>query len=189
MNKPANIDLRLAQPYNERLFTSDDFARMIECGAFEDMRVELVGGVLERMSPAYGDHGSTNGDLYSQLLKTYRDAPVWLAIDLATKIDDFEVRGPDIAVVQEDAPKDALVEVRFVILIVEIAKSTLGRDLGQKAFSYSRSGVPEYWVVDLPGRVTHVFTEPGVNGYAERNDVPFGVDIQPPGANGSIRIN
>jgi Uma2 family endonuclease len=189
MNQPATIDVQTATPLDERLFSADEFARMIECGAFADMRVELVGGVLERMSPAHGDHGSTQLRLGSGLLLVYRGCPVWLASDLALKIDGLEVRGPDIAVVKEDAPKNGLVDASFAILLVEIAKSTLGRDLGNKVLSYGRAGVSEYWVVDLPGRVTHIFTQPGEEGYAKRQDVPFGTDMKPPGASGNVRVD
>jgi Uma2 family endonuclease len=188
MNQPATIDVHMATPLDERLFTADEFARMIECGAFEDMRVELVRGVLERMSPAHGDHGSINGNLYADLRHVYRGTPVWLAIDLALRIDNSEVRGPDIAVVRENAPKDRLVDAGFAILLVEISKSTLGRDMGDKTLSYGRAGVPEYWVVDLPGRVTHIFTQPFEEGYAKRQDVPFGTDMLAPNANGSVKV-
>jgi Uma2 family endonuclease len=188
MNRQVTIDRASATRLDERLFTVSEFARMIECGAFEDMRVELVDGVLEQMSPAHGDHGSINGDLYADLRQAYRGAPVWLAIDLALRMGSGEVRGPDIAVVREDAPKDKLVDAAFAILLVEIAKSTLGRDLGEKTLSYGRAGVPEYWVVDLPGRVTHIFTQPFEEGYAKRQDVPFGTDMLAPGANGSVKV-
>jgi Uma2 family endonuclease len=31
---------------------------------------------------------------------------------------------------------------------------------------YARSGIPEYWVVDIPNRLLHVFREPTETGYA-----------------------
>lgn len=188
MNKPARIDMQSATPLDERLFTATDFARMIDCGAFEDMRIELVGGVLERMAPALGDHGSTHLSLGSQLLAAYRDLPVWLANELAIRIDEIEVRGADIAVVNQDAPKDRYVDGIDVVLLVEIAKTTLGRDLGDKSLSYARARVQEYWVVDLPGRATHLFRALSDGAYAERELIRFGIDMQPPGANGTVRL-
>jgi Uma2 family endonuclease len=48
-----------------------------------------------------------------------------------------------------------------VLLVIEIADSTLTNDLGYKAGLYRRAGVPEYWVVDVPNRCLRVFTLSG----------------------------
>jgi hypothetical protein len=44
-------------------FTADDFSRMLDVGAFSDMpgKIELVDGVIARMSPAQNPHFSING--------------------------------------------------------------------------------------------------------------------------------
>ncbi|HEY0791506.1 MAG TPA: Uma2 family endonuclease [Chthoniobacterales bacterium] len=44
---------------------------------------------------------------------------------------------------------------------VEIADSTLRRDLGFKASLYERAGIPEYWVVDVQHACLHVFALTG----------------------------
>ena len=180
MNQPATVNQRTARPFDERLFTADDFSRMIECGAFEDMHVELVGGVLERIAPAHGDHGSTNLNVGVQLHKAYEGLPYWLATDLAIKVDDLEVRGADVSVVREGTPKDRLVEGREVLLAVEIAKTTLGGDLGDKVVGYARAGVSHYWVVDLKARVIHIMSEPSEAEYEKHEVVAFGTMLTPP---------
>lgn len=161
---------------------------MIECGAFEDMRVELVAGVIEKMAPAYGDHGARNAVVVSRIIAAYGPANVWVAVDLAIQIDELEVRGADIAVVPAGIPGNRLVAGHETLLLVEIANSTLGRDLGEKVVSYGRAGVPEYWVVDLPGKVTHVFTQPNEGGFGSRTDVPFDQPLYPPWSTGPVTI-
>jgi Uma2 family endonuclease len=52
-----------------------------------------------------------------------------------------------------------------VTLIVEVADSSLAYDLGEKKIAYVRSGIPEYWVVDIPNETVHVFR--GANRFAE----------------------
>jgi Uma2 family endonuclease len=52
-----------------------------------------------------------------------------------------------------------------VLLVVEVADTTLSFDLGTKIPLYARSGIPEAWVVDLPERVVRVFRDPGAGGY------------------------
>jgi Uma2 family endonuclease len=44
-----------------------------------------------------------------------------------------------------------------VLLAVEVAHTSLQYDLTTKAELYAAAGIPEYWVLDLEGRVLHVF--------------------------------
>jgi Uma2 family endonuclease len=188
MNTPAHIDFAAARPVDEHLFNAREFEAMVACGAFADIRAELVGGAIEKMAPALGEHAFQNADIVFQLKLAYRDCPVWIGIDLMIKIDDTEVRAADVAVCDQDAPKDALVLGHQVQLLVEIADSTLRRDRVLKPASYAPAGVAEYWVVDLKGRSTRIFTEPGADGYARYRDVPFGEPMMPPGANETVTI-
>jgi hypothetical protein len=52
-----------------------------------------------------------------------------------------------------------------VLLVVEVADTTLDFDLGPKARLYARSGIPELWVVDLERQAVHVCREPSGEGY------------------------
>jgi Uma2 family endonuclease len=51
------------------------------------------------------------------------------------------------------------------VLIVEVADSSLFRDLGDKVSLYAKAGVPEYWVLNLVDRALEVFRDPGEDGY------------------------
>ena len=52
-----------------------------------------------------------------------------------------------------------------VLLVIEVADSSLEYDLGEKALAYARAGVPEMWVVDIPNRQMHVYIHPSADGY------------------------
>jgi Uma2 family endonuclease len=39
-----------------------------------------------------------------------------------------------------------------VLLVIEVADSTLSTDLGAKAGLYARAGIPEYWILDVQSR-------------------------------------
>ena len=54
-----------------------------------------------------------------------------------------------------------------VLLLVEVADSSLAFDRGPKLALYARHAVPEVWIVDLPGRLVEVCRGPGPDGYAE----------------------
>jgi Uma2 family endonuclease len=64
-----------------------------------------------------------------------------------------------------------------LLLVVEIANTTLGFDLTVKARLYARAGIADYWVLDVPGRRMIVHRDPlegeyrTVASYAEEESV------------------
>ena len=73
---------------------------------------------------------------------------------------------------------DCAVGTEVVILVVEVAATTLVRDLNRKRRVYARAGVPEYWVVDVAARVIHQLWSPAADTYAARREIPFGTQIE-----------
>jgi Uma2 family endonuclease len=61
-----------------------------------------------------------------------------------------------------------------VLLVVEIADSSLRYDTGRKAALYAGFGIREIWVIDAVRLTTRVFREPAVDGYRDAQD--FGPD-------------
>lgn len=59
----------------------------------------------------------------------------------------------------------ASVRPEDVVLIVEVAHSSLKLDTTVKAATYARHGVPEYWVADAAKLTTRVYCEPSPSGY------------------------
>ncbi len=59
-----------------------------------------------------------------------------------------------------------------VLLIIEVADSSLEQDLGEKAKLYAEHGIPEYWVVDVRSEQVHVHRKPENGRY--QSIQPFG---------------
>jgi Uma2 family endonuclease len=53
----------------------------------------------------------------------------------------------------------------YALLIIELAESSLKKDLGLKAKLYARAGIPDYWVVDLNERTIVVHRTPEAGRY------------------------
>lgn len=185
VNKPAVI---VAPAWPETAFTARDYAAMMEAGAFEDMHVELVRGELRKMMPSGFSHGEMNGLLYIELRAAFAGTDRRLAVDLAIEIDGHTVRGGDIAVVLPNPPRRGTVPAHHVLLIAEIALTTIAKDLGEKLADYARAGIPDYWVADLDAAVMHVMRDPEGDHYRERSVVPFGTPLAVPGTGRSIVI-
>ncbi len=63
-------------------------------------------------------------------------------------------------------------------LVVEVAESSHARDR-DKARAYAAADVPEYWIVDLPGRTVHVHRHPLAGAYQEHEAFADGDEIKP----------
>lgn len=181
-----NHHVRIEAPsLDHSRFSSRDFIDMLDIGAFADMRVELIEGRLEKLSPAQTRHSRMNATLASQLEKAYAAIKIDLCVDLAVQVDEDTIRGVDIAVALGEFV-DGVPSASDVFLAVEIGVTTLSRDLGSKANDYARAGIPHYWVVDYDACVVHVMGEPGHGGYTSRSVVRFGEPLAVPGTSETI---
>jgi Uma2 family endonuclease len=186
----VNEQTRLSLPTHAVPFTAGDFLRMMELGAFADMRAELVGGVIEKMMPADWTHGELNARVSALIYPFARRAGARVGTDVVLRIDDTTVRALDIVVVRPDALPAKMLDASEVLLGVEIAETTHARDLGDKREEYGRAGIPDYWVVDCLKQVTHCFrlNEAG-DGYGPARLVPFDQPLDLPGLDASVTID
>ncbi len=175
MRYPAAMNAPTREPAR---FTSREFQRMARAGAFADMRVELRRGMLVRMSPQHMPHGRVKAAIERALIAAL--ARAGLAWEVLTEVsvacgDAFEPM-PDIVLFDPALVPDArgAVPLGAVRLIVEVADSSLGDDLGEKLEDYAASGLEEYWVADVQGRLILRHAGPRVGGYARREPILFG---------------
>lgn len=150
--------------------TRAQYEALVETGALEDSRVELLEGMLVEMAPQGIEHADV-----SEILPSYLDRrlPDHLRVRTALPFaaTDLSEPEPDVAVVPVDRPRGE--QPRWALLIVEFSCSSLAKDLGTKARVYAAAGVPAYWVLDLRRRQVHVHSEPGVDGYGQVEVVGF----------------
>ena len=163
--EPARYDASMSQaarslPAPHR-FTREEYHRMGEAGLFADERVELLGGAIITMSPQTSPHA---GAVYRAFTALYRmlGSAFCVRSQLRVVLDDWSEPEPDIAVCSPD-PADysrAHPTAGQILLVVEVAASSLPYDRGQKAAAYAESGIPTYWIVNLAERRIEVLTEP-----------------------------
>ena len=148
---PARLEPETARPLKRR-----EYERLVELGAFDDERIELLYGVLITMSPHGAPHDSAIQQLTSLLVRALHPRAV-VRIQSAFAASDDSEPEPDVAVVP---PGEYHVEhPSRAHLIVEVAKSSLAKDRGIKAGLYAQCGVPEYWVINVVDRLIEVHTQ------------------------------
>lgn len=146
--------------------TVEEFYRMAEDGRLpNDRRFELLNGVIFEMPPM----GPSHADIVTFLierLSDLRQGRYSVRAGLPVRLDGSSEPQPDIAVVQprryggeHPAPAD-------VILVIEVASSSLRFDSTEKLSAYAHAGVPAYWIVDVTRRAIVCYDSPDSGEYA-----------------------
>ena len=161
MNAPAVI---ASDGLARRAFTVKDVERMVEIGVIgQDERLEIVEGEILVMAAKGNRHEVLKMHLTLHFAKA-RPADVLLIQEPGWKLDDLTYLEPDYLFFPARIPFEAA-KGGEALLIVEIADTSLGYDLGIKAALYAGRGVREYWGIDAAKRETHVHRGPGHGGY------------------------
>ena len=132
-------------PTRHRL-TVDDYYRMAEAGILgEDDRVELIDGELIDMASVGPDHIATVNGLTSVLVMACRDRAIVSVQNLA-RLDRFSEPQPDVTLFRPRADNyrtGARPGPADVLLLVEVADSSLRYDRAVKLPLYARAGIGE----------------------------------------------
>ncbi len=147
-----------------RRLRRDDYALLVERGAFENEHVELIRGVIVRMVPHGALHAGPIQRL-SELLVLRLSSRAAVRVQLPLIAPDDSEPQPDIAVVPRADYDDAHPSEAF--LIAEVADSSLAYDRNTKGPLYAAMNVPEFWIVNVRDRCIEVHGEPSNDHYAQ----------------------
>jgi Uma2 family endonuclease len=150
------------EPVGFRPLHRREYDRLVEQGCFDDEKVELLAGMLVRMSPQSALHADVVARLARLLERAIGDRAMLRTHSPLALGDDSEPE-PDVAVVRSgdftrQHPTGAL-------LVIEVAASSLDNDRRVKATLYAAAGIPEYWIVDLAAGIVEVHTAPTSAAY------------------------
>ncbi|PYS46850.1 MAG: Uma2 family endonuclease [Acidobacteria bacterium] len=148
----------------------DEYERMGEAGIFHpDDRLELLEGEIYEMSPIGSPHAACV-DLLITLLNERAQRRFIVRGQNPIRLNDFSEPQPDIALVRwrDDFYRNAHPTPDDVLLVVEVADSTVESDRSYKIPLYAQSGVAEAWLVNLPEEQIELFATP-VNGVYQTN--------------------
>lgn len=129
-------------------FTAREYEQMVAAGIFdENARVELLAGEIVEMAAMGVRHATclVNADY---LLKGQVPGDCRVGGQIPILLDDLSEPEPDLVVYRRrkratpPTPAD-------ILLVVEIADSSLDYDRNQKFPRYAAAGIPEGWLLDL----------------------------------------
>jgi Uma2 family endonuclease len=155
-----------------RAFTAEDIRRMIEAGVIgEDERFELIEGEIVMMASKSIAHDNIKNALSMAFAKHASDE-LYVGVESTLQLAEDILVDPDIAIISRgiykvgDPKSFAQPQAKDILLVVEIAVSSMDYDRKVKARLYAQHGIREYWVVDALERITWVHTGPSGDGWS-----------------------
>lgn len=140
----------------------EQFHRLIAAGLFDDAdRVELIDGEMRDMPPIGTDHGSSI-DRLNELFTPPLIGKAIVRVQGALVLDDATELYPDLCVLRprKDRYRSANPVGDDVLLLIEVAGSSLQLDRTVKLAKYARAGIQRYWIVDLVNKPLHDHRDP-----------------------------
>ena len=155
-------------PATKHRFTVSDYYRMGDAGVFPPgHRVELLEGEIIDMMPIGPFHSGVVNTLADYFSTQHNGR--WLVTNQnPVRLNRHSEPQPDIVLVRRVPGnyRDRHPAPRDVLLLIEVADSSLDYDRGDKLAAYGKAGIEEYWLVNLPEQCLEVYREPHYTGYA-----------------------
>jgi Uma2 family endonuclease len=177
---PSGLPVTIRRPLYR--LTVEQYLRMAEVGILGKRdRVELIEGLLVQKITRHPPHDvsvARINRLLARLLSDEWSLRVQLAIRLRRSVPepDFTIaRGPEERYARRrPGPRD-------ILLLIEVAESSLLEDRTTQATIYADARIPEYWIVNVVHNQVEVYTEPRggqAPAYRQRHD--YGPDEELP---------
>ncbi len=146
---------------------------MIACGAFvgpNEKRIELIRGELRMMSPQGTEHCECVSWLDDWSHDVVNREVMRIRVQSSIEIPGLATQPePDVVWVAAKSYARIRPQPADILLLIEVADTSLSYDLTEKCQLYAEAGIRDYWVVDIPHRLLHVFRDAGRDGYRSRD--------------------
>jgi Uma2 family endonuclease len=161
-------------------FTVEKYYKLGELGVFhEDDRVELVNGQIVPMSPIGDAHANCVRRLNTLLSRRLGERAI-VDVQNPVILGEYDSPQPDITVLKSRAdgyrkhPRS-----RDILLVIEVADSSLAYDRDVKIPRYAQAGISEVWIVDVNAETIGVYRDPESDGYRSVQTVKRGEIVRP----------
>ena len=164
-----------------RKFTVAEYYRMAEEGILRPTeRVELIDGVIIVMAPIGIPHAAGVRRI-ERVLHQALGAAATISVQNPLRLDDYSDPEPDIAILRfrEDDYATAHPGSEDTLVVIEVSDSSLAFDLEVKSRRYAAAGIPEMWVMNLPGDCIDRLDLPMPAGYGRHTVFRRGETLRP----------
>ena len=173
-------------------FTVDEFMQVMNAlTELEPGKLELVEGVIVKMSPALSPHMHYQREICFALRDIFVGGAEQRVVqpELSLQLGVGTLREADIGVLAPFDKHGRFPDPATVLLVVEVADASFDNDMTSKHDDYARAFIPHYWVVDIERRRVHAMSRPLDGAYAERRPYDFGEPVPVPDTDRAITID
>jgi Uma2 family endonuclease len=166
---------------SRRRFSADDYQRMGQAGILRaEDRVELIDGEILAMTPI-GPLHCASVDRANRVFVIKAGESAIVRVQGSVRLDFYTEPQPDLVLLrpradfyesQHPGPAD-------ILLIIEVADSSIDYDRDVKSRIYARSEVHEYWLVDLNRKVLCCYSVPVDGSYRDFREYQRGESVAP----------
>jgi Uma2 family endonuclease len=157
----------MVAPPVRRPFTVAEYDRLIAAGILqEDERVELIDGEIVEMAPISIRHAARVNVLSALFLRRVGDLAS-VSVQNPIQLGERSEPQPDVTLLRRRADHyaSALPTAADILLLIEVADSSLEYDRTVKLPLYAQAGIPEVWIVNLAENVIEAHTQPEQGAY------------------------
>ncbi len=160
----------LALNPTKHLTNIDEWRRMGEANIFPpDCRVELINGEIfdvAKPTPNHAGHVRRINHVFCKLISE----EILVSVRNPVQLGNWSEPEPDFMLLKAHADFycSRHPTADDVLLLVEVADSSLRFDQNEKLRLYNQHGVPEYWLLNLNNKSLEVYRKPNGNMYAEK---------------------
>jgi Uma2 family endonuclease len=181
----------VALSVSHKLFNNDEYDQMIKAGILKESdRVELIRGEILHMAPISLRHSVCVTRLEALFHESLgRRVVVWGQNPI--RLPDNSQPQPDVALLKwrddfyagkQPGPED-------VLLLVEVADTSLAFDRKFKVPLYAETGIQLVWLVNLSKNIVQVYEMPAGSAYQDFREARKGEELTLPGFNVTFSVN
>lgn len=153
-------------------FTLEEYEHMVACGAFSgehEKNVELLWGRISEMAPIGEPHEDCNDRIATWSIRVTLDQPIRIRNQNSIRLPNSSSKPqPDICWVRERDYSSRAPHPDDILLVIEIADSSIDYDRAAKLAAYAQANLPEYWIVNLVEQQVEVYREPKGLDYSHK---------------------
>lgn len=164
-----------------RAFTVEEYHRMTQAGILrEDDRVELLDGEIVTRTPVGSRHAAGVNRLTHALSGRVVGRAI-VSVQNPVRLGERSEPQPDLALLRTrpDFYADAHPGPMDVLLVIEVAETSVDLDRKIKVPLYAQAAIAEVWLVDLAGGYVEVYRDPAGQAYRDVRRVGRGQHLSP----------
>ena len=168
MNDAPNVSIEeraMAEPLRIHQLTVHDFHAMVDAGILkEDAQVELIDGRIIDKMPLGPEHIRIVNVLTRLCVMKAADVAE-VSIQNSVRLGLYDEPEPDVVILRAGRDLTKVPHAEDVLLLIEVADSTVTYDRNVKLPKYAGVGIPEVWIVNIPKGQLECYRNPVHGAY------------------------